>query len=116
MLVLAPIALAARFIAWTGNCRPLVQNEAPRTARAARAAIDGPVPAFGTLLPAAFPLAALAFAVLARPLTRAAEALARAAGRLVKAVTRPAFNQGFAPPHLPRLSASSDTGARPGWS
>jgi phenylacetyl-CoA:acceptor oxidoreductase 26-kDa subunit len=118
MLVLALAAIALRFIAWTAYGRQLAQGGAPKAALAALNAIDLPVLALGTLLPAALLLAALGFASLAGPAALAAGALALAVGWLIKAVivTRAAFNQGFALPHLPRRSAASDAGARPGWS
>ncbi len=118
MLVLALVAIAARFIAWTAYGRQLAHGGAPAAALAALRAIDLPVLALGTLLPAALLFAAFGFATLAGPMALAAGALALAAGWLIKAVivTRAAFNQGFALPHLPRLSAGRDAGTRPGWS
>ncbi|MGO8916880.1 MAG: phenylacetyl CoA [Stellaceae bacterium] len=118
MLVLALVAIAARFIAWTAYRRQLAHGGAPAAALTALRAIDLPVLALGTLLPAALLFAVFGFTTLAGPMALAAGALALAAGWLIKAVivTRAAFNQGFALPHLPRLSAGRDASARPGWS
>ena len=118
MLIPALVAIAARFVAWTAYARQLAWSGAPVAALKALHAIDWPVFVLGTTAPAALIVAALSFASLAGPLALAAGVLAVAAGWLIKAVivTRAAFNQGFALPHLPRLGAGRDTGARPGWS
>jgi phenylacetyl-CoA:acceptor oxidoreductase subunit 2 len=118
MLALALAALVLRFFGWSAYRRKLAKGGAPAAALRALQAIDLPVLVLGTLAPAIFFLATMAFAALAAPLALAAGALMLAAGWLIKAVivTRAAFNQGFALPHLPRLSASPDTSTRPGWS
>jgi phenylacetyl-CoA:acceptor oxidoreductase 26-kDa subunit len=119
ILAAALVALAARWIAWTAYCRRLEGPAAPAAARRALQAIDRPLLLAGTLAPAALILGALAFAALAAPLSAVAGLFALGAGWAVKLaiVTRAAFNQGFALPHLPRLDAArGDTSTRPGWS
>ncbi len=118
MLALALAAVVLRFFGWSAYGRQLAEGGAPVAALRALQAIDLPVLVLGTLVPAMLLLAAMAFTALAAPLALAAGALMLAAGWLIKAVivTRAAFNQGFALPHLPRLSASRDISTRPGWS
>jgi phenylacetyl-CoA:acceptor oxidoreductase subunit 2 len=117
MLALALAVVAARWFAWSAYCRRLDEQGAPTAARRALQAIDKPLLALGTLVPAVLLLAALAFAGPVLPLV--AGLLVLAAGWAIKAtiVTRAAFNQGFALPHLARLNAAhGDSSTRPGWS
>jgi len=115
MLAIALATVVLRFVTWSAYGREFAKGDAPV---AALRAIDLPMLALGTLAPAIFLLAAIAFTTLAAPLALTAGALMLAAGWLIKAVivTRAAFNQGFALPHLPRLSTNRDTSTRPGWS
>jgi phenylacetyl-CoA:acceptor oxidoreductase 26-kDa subunit len=117
--VVALAAIAAREIAWTLYRQSLERRGAPKGALDALKAIDLPVLFLGTLAPFLFIIAALAFPRLAGPLALAAGALALFGGWLIKGVviTRAAFTQGFALPHLSRLAPSArDRSARPGWS
>lgn len=117
-LVVALACLGARWLAWRAYCRRLDGQGAPTAARRALQALDKPLLLLGTLAPGALIFVALATIPVALPVV-AAGLLALAAGWAIKAtiVTRAAFNQGFALPHLARLDAAQrDSSTRPGWS
>ena len=119
VLVLALLALLARWTAWTAYHRSLARRGAPTAARKALQAIDLQVLVLGTIAPIALIAAAFGFADYAGPIALSAGVLGLAEGWLIKdtIVTRAAFNQGFAVPHMPRLNlASGDSGIRQGWS
>ncbi|HXP30274.1 MAG TPA: NrfD/PsrC family molybdoenzyme membrane anchor subunit [Stellaceae bacterium] len=119
VLILALLSLVARWIAWAAYCRHLARRGAPTATRQALQAIDLQVLVLGTIAPIALIAAALGFADYAGPIALAAGVLGLAAGWLIKdtILTRAAFNQGFAVPHLARLGAvGSDSSTRPGWS
>ena len=116
---LALAAILAREIAWRAYRRSLAHPGIPRGALEALKAIDLPVLFLGTLAPFFLIAAALAFPRAAGLLALAGGVLAVLAGWLIKAVvvTRAAFTQGFALPHLSRLApAAGKKSARPGWS
>lgn len=116
--VLALAAIAARQIAWT-IYRQSLGPEAPEGTRAALKAITLPVLLLATLAPFILIGGALAFVRLAASLALAAGALALAGGWFLKSVviTRAAFTQGFALPHLSALAASArERRTRPRWS
>ncbi len=116
---LALAAILAREIAWRAYRRSLAHRGAPKGALEALKAIDLPVLFLGTLAPFFLIAAALAFPRAAGLLALAGGVLAVLAGWLIKAVvvTRAAFTQGFALPHLSRLApAAGGKSARPGWS
>jgi phenylacetyl-CoA:acceptor oxidoreductase subunit 2 len=118
-LLLAPATIVARWYVWTIYRRGITRRGAPTGALKALAAIDTPLLIFGTITPLCLLLAALFLTNVATPLALVAGAAALGAGWTIKdvIVTRAAFNQGFALPHLPRLAAAGkETGARPGWS
>jgi len=119
VLVLALLALLARWIAWTAYRRSLARRGAPTASRKALQAIGLQLLVLGTIAPIVLIAASLGFADYARPLALAAGLLGLAEGWLIKdtIVLRAAFNQGFAVPHMPRLNpASGDSGIRQGWS
>jgi len=119
VLVLALLALLARWIAWTAYRRSLTRRGAPTASRKALQAIGLQLLVLGTIAPIVLIAASLGFADYARPLALAAGLLGLAEGWLIKdtIVLRAAFNQGFAVPHMPRLNpASGDSGIRQGWS
>ena len=119
VLVLALLALLARWIAWTAYRRSLARRGAPTAARKALQAIGLQLLVLGTIAPIALIAASLGFADYAGQLALVAGLLGLAEGWLIKdtIVMRAAFNQGFAVPHMPRLNpASGDSGIRQGWS
>ena len=119
VLVLALLALLARWIAWITYRRSLARRGAPTAARKALQAIGLQLLVLGTIAPMALIAAALGFADYARQFALVAGLLGVAEGWLIKdtIVLRAAFNQGFAVPHMPRLNpASGDSGIRQGWS
>ncbi len=117
-LLLAPAAILIRSYVWTFYRGRLERHGAPAGALNALAAIDAPVLLFGTIAPLSLLVGALVLTNVATPLALVAGAAMLGAGWTMKGVivTRAAFNQGFALPHLPRLAAGKKTGARPGWS
>jgi len=118
-LFLAPAAILIRWYAWTFYRGRLKGHGAPAGALNTLAAIDAPLLLFGTIAPLSLLVGAFVLTNFATPLALVAAAAALGAGWTMKGVivTRAAFNQGFALPHLPRLAAAGkETGARPGWS
>lgn len=118
-LFLASAAILLRWYIWTIYRRGITRHGAPTGALKALAAIDTPLLIFGTITPLCLLLAALFLTNVAAPLALVAGAAALGAGWTIKdvIVTRAAFNQGFALPHLPRLAAAGkESSARPGWS
>ncbi|MDE2228724.1 MAG: polysulfide reductase NrfD [Alphaproteobacteria bacterium] len=115
VLVVAIAAIIARWFAWTTYRRRLGRNGAPIGALAALTAIDAPVLLLGTVAPLVLLVAALVLPRLAVPLALAAGLLALGSGWLVKGVivTRAAFNQGFALPHLPRRRTAGEESSAP---
>jgi phenylacetyl-CoA:acceptor oxidoreductase 26-kDa subunit len=118
-LLLAPAAILIRSYVWTFYRGRLERHGGPAAALNALAVIDAPLLLFGTIAPLSLLVGALVLTTVATPLALVAGAAALGAGWTMKdvIVTRAAFNQGFAIPHLPRLAAAGkETGARPGWS
>ncbi len=119
MLILALLALFARWIAWGAYRRHLTWHGAPAAARKALQAINLQLLVLGTIAPVVLLAAALGFADHAGLIALPTGLLGLAEGWLIKdtIVTRAAFNQGFAVPHMPRLGpANGDSGIRQEWS
>ena len=118
---LAALLVAIRWFAWESYRRRLAEGQAPTRALAALQAIQGPFIALGVGAPLLLLVVALVWPEASVVLAAAAGAAATAGGWLVKGtiVTRAAFNQGFALPHLPLRgvgASASGPAARPGWS
>jgi phenylacetyl-CoA:acceptor oxidoreductase subunit 2 len=118
---LAAILVGIRWFAWTSYRRRLAEGRAPARAVATLQAIQVPFIAIGVIAPLLLFAIALVWPGVSSGLAAVAGLLATAAGWLIKhtIVTRAAFNQGFALPHLPLRgvgASASGPAARPGWS
>jgi phenylacetyl-CoA:acceptor oxidoreductase 26-kDa subunit len=118
---LAAILVGIRWIAWTSYRRRLAEGRAPTRSLVALQAIQVPFITIGVIAPLLLLVVALVWPGVSSALAAVAGLLATAAGWLIKRtiVTRAAFNQGFALPHLPLRgvgASASGPAARPGWS
>jgi phenylacetyl-CoA:acceptor oxidoreductase subunit 2 len=118
---LAAVLVGIRWLAWTSYRRRLAEGQAPTRACDALQSIQMPFVAIGVLAPLLLFVIALVLPGASSALAAAAGLLSVAGGWLVKhtIVTRAAFNQGFALPHLPLRGVGAGArgpAARPGWS
>jgi phenylacetyl-CoA:acceptor oxidoreductase subunit 2 len=113
------ILVFLRWLAWGSYRARIEHHPAPHGTRVALRKIDLPELILATALPGALLAEAVAVPELARIGSTCAALLVLGGGWIIKftVVTRAAFNQGFALPHLPvRGYGRSTASARPGWS
>jgi len=120
-VAIAAILVVIRGFAWLSYRQHLAEGRAPKRALVALQAIQVPFNAIGVVAPLLLCAVALLWPEGSSALAAMAGSLATVAGWLVKRVivTRAAFNQGFALPHLPLRgvgASASGPAARPGWS